>query len=75
MATTRGIDVPVRAVYEDGTRVLLIQPDDVLLIGNVGPIKDQAAVVAAVKNLQELIGVKVVLFSADIDIAKLPTDA
>jgi len=75
MATTRGIDVPVRAVYEDGTRVLLIRPGDVLLIGNIGQPTNPTATNAAIAELRKSVGVKVFLFTGDIDIDKLPSDA
>lgn len=75
MATTRGIDVPIRAVYEDGTRVLLVRPGDVLLIGNIGQPTNLAATNAAAEALRKDVGVKVFFFAGDIDVAKLPSDA
>jgi hypothetical protein len=75
VATTRSINVPISAVYEDGTRVLLVRPGDVLLIGNIGEHVDPTAANAAVETLRKETGVKVFLFRGDIDIAKLPADA
>lgn len=75
MAITRGIDVPVRAVYEDGTRVLLARPGDVLLIGNVGDLRRPDLTNEAISTLGTVLGVKVFVFAGDIDISKVPADA
>lgn len=72
MVKLKTVDVPVRAVYEDGTRVLLIRPGDVLLIGNVGPIRDAKAAADAAQAIKDVVGVRVVLFERDIDVDKLP---
>lgn len=54
------------------TRVLLIKPGDVLLIGNVGGFVDPNEVSAAVNALQDAVGVRIFVFSEDIDIDKVP---
>lgn len=52
----------------DDVRVVLVKPGDKLLIGNVGELDaDNAAQVVSAFN--ELTGLRVVLFEADIDIA------
>jgi hypothetical protein len=56
----------------DSARVVLIKPGDVLLIGNVGELTDEAIqqagpVVAALKDTLGL--AEVLIFEADIDLA------
>lgn len=53
------------------TRVLLIKPGDVLLIGNVGDLDPEGAPEAAAA-IQDAIGVRIVIFTEDIDIDKVP---
>lgn len=55
----------------DETRVVLIKPGDILLIGNLGDYFDPDAVRSAISDLGDRIGVKVYAFAADIDIAKI----
>lgn len=53
----------------DGTRVVLVQPGDVLLIGGVGQI-DHDGLAEAVAYFREQLGLdRVMLFAADIDMA------
>lgn len=53
------------------TRVLLIKPGDVLLVGNVGDIDPEGASEAA-EAFRDAIGVRIFLFTEDIDIDKVP---
>lgn len=53
------------------TRVLLIKPGDVLLIGNVGDV-DLEEASASVEALQDAIGVRIFIFTEDIEIDKVP---
>lgn len=53
------------------TRVLLIKPGDVLLIGKVGDVDPEGASEAAAA-IQDAIGVRIVIFTEDIDIDKVP---
>lgn len=53
------------------TRVLLIKPGDVLLIGNVGDVDPEGASEAAAA-IRDAIGVRVFMFTEDIDIDKVP---
>jgi hypothetical protein len=57
---------------ETETRVLLVKPGDLLLIGNVGQIGDAEFAAKAVKVFADM-GVRVVFFMADIDMAKVPS--
>ena len=52
------------------TRVLLVKPGDLLLIGNVGHIGDASMAQAAVQVFADS-GIKVVFFMEDIDMAKV----
>jgi hypothetical protein len=75
-----GHPMPRKAVEEiemanNETRVLLIKPGDLLLIGNVGEVGDPEQVQTLVRDLGRQLGIKICVFSADIDIAKVPTDA
>jgi hypothetical protein len=54
----------------DETRVVLVKPGDVLLIGNVG-LTVQSEVVSATQAISKIIGTRVVMFADDIDIALL----
>lgn len=53
------------------TRVLLVKPGDLLLVGNVGNIGDPEFAAKAVKVFADM-GIKVVFFMADIDMSKAP---
>lgn len=56
----------------DGTRVLLIKPGDILLVGNLGTDLDPVALSRAIGEFSEQTGIKVYAFAADIDIDKIP---
>lgn len=53
------------------TRVVLVKPGDVLLIGNVGELLPDQQVTDALRGLKRAIGCEVYLFAEDIDIAAL----
>jgi len=55
---------------ESETRVLLVKPGDLLLIGNVGDVGNPEFAAKAVKVFADM-GVRVVFFMADIDMAKV----
>ena len=56
-----------------GTRVLLVKPGDVLLIGNVGPLQADIAVRArAAGEALEKVGILAFMFAGDIELAKVP---
>jgi hypothetical protein len=55
---------------ESETRVLLVKPGDLLLVGNIGHIGSPDRAADAVKVFADM-GVKVVFFMADIDMAKV----
>lgn len=60
----------------DETRVVLVKPGDVLLIGNVGAFDDSAmeALAVALAPLKLALGLAtdVLVFEADIDLGVLP---
>lgn len=57
------------------SRILLVQPDDVLLIGHAGNC-DPEAVNAAAHALKDALGLRhVVVFAEDIDMTLLPSEA
>lgn len=63
------------------TRILLIKPGDVLLIGNTGQLyetqstEDTQHLAAVIEAFKDALGIKAVfLFEEDIDIAALPAD-
>jgi hypothetical protein len=57
----------------DATRVVLIKPGDVLLIGNVGENVDYEALPDLAEKLKSALGIAhVAIFEADIDLASVP---
>lgn len=56
----------------DETRVLLVKPGDVLLIGNVGFDADPTWIQKCVEHMQRNFGIRAVIFAADIDVAMVP---
>lgn len=50
-----------------GTRVLLVKPGDVLMIGNVGEVSHPSQVEPIIECLAGL-GITAMVFSADIDV-------
>ena len=58
---------------QGGTRVLLVKPGDVLLIGNVGPLDDGSRErLRHAGEALEKVGILAFMFAADIDLAKVP---
>ena len=55
---------------DDETRLVLIKPGDVLLIGGVGTISAQAAA-EFIARLKDVIGVRAVLFPDEIELGRL----
>jgi hypothetical protein len=56
----------------DETRVLLVKPGDVLLIGNIGFDTDPTWIQKCAQHMQQNFGIRTVLFAADIDVAMVP---
>jgi hypothetical protein len=57
---------------ESETRVLLVKPGDVLLIGHLGDSVRPESLGAALADFRKQTGINVYAFTADIDIAKVP---
>lgn len=55
---------------ETARHVVLAKRDDVLVIGNVGPYSPEQA--QRVSDYFEALGIRVILFAEDIDLAALP---
>jgi hypothetical protein len=58
-----------------GTRVLLVKPGDVLLVGNVGPLDASTGLPAALRlagEALEKVGILAFMFAGDIELAKVP---
>ena len=53
----------------DSTRVVLVKPGDVLLLGNVGHIVDPVACANALKGLADVGIARTLVFAEDIDLA------
>lgn len=56
----------------DVRHVVLVKPGDLLVFGNVGDEVDAESVEALNAHLHERLGIEVVLFAADIDMAAVP---
>jgi hypothetical protein len=56
------------------TRVVLIKPGDLLLVGNVGELGWKPEAIGTIVDAFAALEVTAVFFSADIEIAKVPTD-
>jgi hypothetical protein len=70
------IEVAQKTEPAEVRTVVLAKPGDLLLIGNCGVMDDITADQArAGKALFAELGIKVVIFADDIDLAKLPADA
>lgn len=68
---------PCQACREQGeadTRVVLVKPGDLLLIGNVGSVGDPDRARSAVNVFKDM-GINVVFFMDDIDMAKVHSHA
>lgn len=56
----------------DETRVILVKPGDVLLVGNLGSDVHAEALSRAIGEFHERTGIMIYAFAADIDIDKIP---
>lgn len=61
----------------EGTRVVLVKPGDLLLVGNVGDLGSQTEMEVSLRPIVDrfaALNVSVVFFKEDIELAKVPAD-